>query len=110
MGQYFIEQMSNCLNAFYELYNRDEYLSKRKYEKFLDKYKDVFLLLDKCDTKDSELYHKICIIAQNGYNMINNKNQKFIKAHLIKNKEYFDNMFKKLILIYVWIRNKEGQF
>lgn len=96
MGQYFIEQMSNCLNAFYELYNRDEYLSKRKYEKFLDKYKDVFLLLDKCDTKDSELYHKICIIAQNGYNMINNKNQKFIKAHLIKNKEYFDNMFKKI--------------
>ena len=95
MGQYFMEQMSNCLNSFYDLYNRDEYISKRGYEKFLDKYKDIFSLLDKYDNKDNELYRKICIIAQNGYSMINNKNQKFIKEHLIKNKEYFDNMFEK---------------
>jgi DNA helicase-4 len=96
MGQYFIEQMSNCLNSFYDLYNRDEYISKRRYDAFLDKYKDIFSLLDKCDTKDNKLYQKICIIAQNGYNMINNKNQEFIKRHLIKDKEYFDSMFKKI--------------
>ena len=95
MGQYYMEQMNNCLNGFYILYNEDEYISKRKYEAFLDKYKDIFLLLDKYDSKHNPLYKKICSISQNVYNIMNEKNRKFIEKHMKDEKEYFDEMFLK---------------
>ena len=96
MGQYYMEQMNNCLNDFYILYNEDEYISKRKYEAFLDKYKDIFLLLDKYDSKHNPLYQKICSISQNGYNIMNEKNRKFIEKHMKDEKDYFDKMFLKI--------------
>ena len=96
MGQYYMEQMNNCLNDFYILYNEDEYISKRKYEAFLDKYKDIFLLLDKYENKHNPLYQKICSISQNGYNIMNEKNRKFIEKHMKDEKEYFDKMFLKI--------------
>ena len=93
MQSYFIEQMNNCVNEFYFLYNKDEYISKKKYEKFLDKYKDIFELLNKYEDREISVYKKMFLISQNGYEMIEKRNKKFIDRHLIEDKIYFDQLF-----------------
>jgi hypothetical protein len=74
MGTYFEEQMKNCIDDFYKFYNLDEYISKKKYETFIDKYKDIFGLINKYDNKESENYKKLLTISQNGYEIIDIKN------------------------------------
>ena len=44
---YFITQIKNCIDEFYEFYFADIYISKKMYDKFLDKYRDVFSLINK---------------------------------------------------------------
>ncbi len=96
MSKYFLEQMNNCVNEFYKIYNIDEYISKNKYEKFIDRYKDVFDLLNKYENKNENVYQKMITIAQNGYNLIEKKNKLFLQKHLKVDKEYFDHIFSKI--------------
>lgn len=92
-NSFFYEQMKKCVEEFYNIYNLDDYISKSKYESFLDKYKDIFAMIGKYDDKENELYKKMIIIAQNGYDIIYSKNISYINKHLTVDKEYFDNLF-----------------
>ena len=90
---YFITQIKNCIDEFYEFYFADVYISKKMYDKFLDKYRDVFSLINKYKEDARDYYEKIIIISQRGYEMIENKNKNFVDRHLIEDKNYFDNLF-----------------
>lgn len=92
-NSFFYEQMKKCVEEFYNIYNLDDYISKSKYESFLDKYKDIFAMIGKYDDKENELYKKMIIMAQNGYDIIYSKNISYINKHLTVDKEYFDNLF-----------------
>jgi len=37
METYFETQMRNCVNEFYELYNENNYISKKRFDDFIDK-------------------------------------------------------------------------
>lgn len=97
MNTSFLEQQFiNCINDFYKVYNEDTYISKQEYEKYLDKYKDIFPMLNKYENQENEIFKRMLLIAQNGYNIIDIKNKKYLEKHLHKEKEYFDNMFMEV--------------
>lgn len=94
MNNYFSVEVKKCVDEFYKLYLDDNYLSKKKYDNFLDSYKDVFDLIAKFQDSDDDNYKKVLIIAQRGYEMVDFKNKKYIEKSLIEHKDYFDNLFK----------------
>lgn len=94
MNNSFLEQQFiNCINDFYKLYDKDLYISKKTYEKYIDNYKDIFPLLNKYNNKENKIYKRMLSIAQNGYKIIDIRNKKYIEKHLNEEKEYFDNIF-----------------
>jgi len=94
MNNSFLEQQFiNCINDFYKIYNEDIYISKKEYEKYLDKYKDIFPLLSKYENQENKIFKRMKTISQNGYKIIDIRNKKYIEKHLNKEKEYFDNIF-----------------
>lgn len=86
-------RFTECVNEFMEIYQSSTYISKKTFDTYYDKYKDVFECFQKYLEKKSELYEKLLFISQNGYQKINEHNQQFIKLELLKRKEYFDNLF-----------------
>ncbi len=88
-----IEEMEKCIDEFYQLCSRDCYISKKTYEKYLDQYEELFQNILKYNDKETRIYQKILTLSQNGYNMIDEHNQKFIKTKLKEHKDYFDHMF-----------------
>lgn len=93
MNNFFAEQMKYCVDDFLKLYNKDQYISKKTYDNFLDKYHDIFSLVNKYENKQDEIYIRFSKILTNGYEMIDRKNQDYLKKHMILEKEYFDNLF-----------------
>lgn len=87
------QEMKQCIHEFYNLYNMDHYISKKEYEKYLDKYRDLFSIFSKYSDVDSDNYRKMTILSQNGYQMIDNHNDKFVSQKLEEYREYFDHMF-----------------
>lgn len=96
MDGYFYSLMKNCIDEFYSFYNQDIYISKKTLDLFLDKYRDVFQLINKFPNKSDEYYKKVVTLSQKAYNMIDVKNDNFVRNHLVRDKVYFDNMFKKV--------------
>lgn len=92
METYFETQMRNCVNEFYELYNENNYISKKRFDDFIDKYNDVFQLVSKMSL-ENDYVDKIYKIAHHGYEMINIKNDKYVSKNLESERNYFDNMF-----------------
>lgn len=88
-----IEEMEKCVDEFYQLCSQDSYISKKTFEKYLDKYEELFQKFLKHDDKENNVYQKILVLSQNGYTMIDEHNQKYIKEKLKEHKDYFDHMF-----------------
>lgn len=93
VDNFFSIQMNNCINEFYKFYNQDNYISKKSYDLFLDKYKDIFSIMNKYSTIQDDNYKRLMMISQRGYEMVEIKNKKYVEQHLIDDKEYFDKLF-----------------
>ena len=93
MLSYITESMEACINEFYRLYNQDCYISKKVYDQFVDQYQDLFQNFMKYGDNQTEVYKKMIQLSQNGYQMIDLHNKKFIQRKLVEHKDYFDHMF-----------------
>ena len=91
----FYSNCDKCIKEGYELFNKDIYISKRDYQKYLDKYKEIFdsiyLINDNNDLKK-----QLVNLSNNIDNIINEHNSKFISRKLVEYKDYFDNLFKDI--------------
>ncbi len=87
------ENMAMCITEFYELCQKDEYISKKTFEQFVYKYQDVFKNFSKYVDKNSSIYKKMIIISQEGYNALTKHNHVYLNKKLKEYKDYFDNMF-----------------
>ena len=97
MKSYLETNIQNCIKEFNLLFNQDNYISKKVFDKFLDKYSDTFnLVLKEKQELVSDNYKKIIQIMDNGYRMVDNYNKKYTERKLIEYKDYFDNMFKNI--------------
>lgn len=96
MNTYFLEQVHNFVDEFYHMYNLDQYISKRMIDSFFDKYDDIIKLSNKYNYNDDKKYKLFRYVIDHGYYVIKIKNEKYIDAHLQKEKDYFDNIFKDI--------------
>lgn len=71
------------------LLSKDNYISKKEYNKILDKYTDLF----KSIKEDTELFNKIKEITNKIDSIISHHNELFIEKKLIEYKDYFDHLF-----------------
>lgn len=94
MEELILEQINKFINDFALLYKTDGYISKKKYDSFLDQYSDIIENAKKYEIEQNEQYLKFYNILNKGYEMIEIRNNKYVEYHLNKEKEYFDNMFK----------------
>ena len=91
---YFFESMEQCLFEFELLYNKDKFISKKEYDKFLEKYEGVFRnLKSHAELSNTREYHKLLNLANDIDKLFSVKNKLFIDNKLNEYKEYFDNMF-----------------
>lgn len=95
MNTFFMEQVHRCVGEFYTLYNTDDYISKRRYDTFLDTYTDIIQIMDKYKLED-EAYKKFVMIIKYGYQIIEQKNRQYVEKHLKEDKQYFDSMFENI--------------
>ena len=97
MKSYLETNIQNCIKEFNLLFNQDNYISKKVFDKFLDKYSDTFnIVLKEKQQLVGDNYKKIIQIMDNGYRMVDNYNKKYTERKLIEYKDYFDNMFKNI--------------
>lgn len=94
MKDLFLEQVHNCVQEFYKIYSSDEYISKKVIDKYFDDYSDIISLSSKYNEIDDKEYKKLIKIINYGYEIIENKNLQYVSKHLVKDKEYFDDIFK----------------
>lgn len=92
----FRESMEMCIDEFYKFYNADIYISKKTYDKFVDKYQDLFQNFSKYIDHKTDIYQKMLLLSHHGYQMVDRHNQNFVKKKLVEYKEYFDHMFDKV--------------
>ena len=88
--------MEQCIKEFYELYNSDDYISKKVYDDFVDKYQDLFQNFLKYGDNQTEIYKKMMILSQSGYAMIDKHNENYVTKKLEQYKDYFDHMFDEV--------------
>lgn len=91
MNSWLKEEMEKCIREFEKLYAEDNYISKKRMDLFLDKYRDVFNCIDS-SIKD-ETMQKVIYLSQMGYELICKKNKKYVDRHLLSEKSYFDHLF-----------------
>lgn len=70
--------------------NQNKYISKKQYNRIIDKYQEIFNNLEHLD---SDVLKKIKLISNNIGEIIVNHNSTYVNNCLITNKEYFDHMF-----------------
>ena len=97
MVEMITESMEACLKDFDDLNNQDQYISKKRYDKFIDKYQDYFQNFSKYVEENSEIYQRMKELSQNGYQMIDGHNEKFVQRKLEEYKDYFDYMFHDIV-------------
>lgn len=94
MKEYIIENISSCCDAFQDMLLEDKYLSRRDLDRFLDRYKDTFPLINKgYINHDDILYIKIVSIVNEGIDIIKRRNDVYIKRKMKELSSYFDDMF-----------------
>lgn len=96
MVEMIAENMEACLKDFDDLNNQDQYISKKKYDEFVDKYQDYFQNFSKYAEENSEIYQRMKELSQNGYQMIDDHNEKFVQKKLEEYQDYFDHMFDEV--------------
>ena len=84
--------VNKFITEFNELLDSDDYISKKRLDKFLDDNKFVINYI--YDLKDEALKERVLNILNNNSTIIANRNEKYVNDKLIEHKEYFDNMFK----------------
>jgi len=82
-------EINNCIKEFKEMLNSSKYINYNEWNKYFDKYKDIFDNSLKFRKKS-----KLIEIANKGYEKIEKHNEKYIKLKVRQNKKYFDDMFK----------------
>ncbi len=89
--------VNKCISDFEHMFTNNKFISKKEFDCFLDKYKDIFAFY-KCneDLLDSVNKDKLKEITSNGYSLIKSHNNNFINNTLSTYREYFDNMFKNV--------------
>lgn len=81
---------NNLVEEYNNLLNTNQYISKKKYDDYIQKYSDVFSIINNTNI----FYSKIIDIRDNGYNKVNEHNQKYLNEKYIEYKDYFENMYK----------------
>lgn len=92
---FFDNLFSNCINEINDLFHKDSYLSKKDYQKILDKYKNVFEFIQYLSNNDFRKLQLIKIANEIDH-MITNHNLNFVNQKMIQYREYFDNIFKEV--------------
>jgi len=79
------------INTLYDEYNKmlnsNKYISRKKYDEFINKYKETLSDADKNNSGYIE-------IKENGYDLIDKNNKIYLDEQYIKYKNYFENMYK----------------
>src|SRR5574344_485929 len=83
MAKQYIEETTKFLN-------QDKYISKKQYDRLLDKYEDLFSNIKHIENPLSE---KLKTLSNNVGTIIESHNNKYIEDKLIEYKDYFDHMF-----------------
>ena len=97
MYDYINKNLEKCCIEFQDMLLSNDYISIKKYEIFLDKYRDSFEAFSKNnEIIDDTIKKKIMSIINDGYNIIDRRNKKYVEKKLIEYKDYFDNMFKSV--------------
>ena len=91
-----LNELDNCFDEFQDLLLSDTFISQKQYNSFLEKHKDSLELVFKYPNLDKDIQKKGKSILNNGYSVIEKRNEKFIINKLIDYNDYFDNMFKKI--------------
>lgn len=81
--------VESFINDFRMIMHSDEYVNKKKIDAFFDKYSDIVFNLE--NLQDNNIALKI---VNEGYKLIEKKNERYVQNKLIVYKDYFDNMFK----------------
>ena len=95
MDGYFNKQSLNCINEFIDLMHRNDYISLKSYNLFLDKYSDIFELNNKYNY-NKDINGKINYISNKGYDILENHNNIWVNREIMKNKDFLDNMFNNI--------------
>ena len=94
MIDYIVDNLNKCCIEFQDMLLANYYISIKKYELFLDKYKDSFeSFIKNVDIINNDLKVKIFSIINDGYSIIERRNKKYVEKKLIEYKDYFDTMF-----------------
>lgn len=94
MNSWLMEEAERCIFDFQKLYAEDNYISKKRFDLFLDQYKDIFSCID--SSINDKLMQKMVYLSQMGYELICKKNKKYVDRHLLIEKEYFDHLFDEI--------------
>ncbi len=94
------EELKGYLDKWSRFLSKDVYISSNMYDKFVEKYKYLYI---ECDThidkvKDNINYLKIKKIKSRKIKFIREHNKKYLINHLSLDKEYFDNMYDRVSL------------
>lgn len=89
-----LEEIKKFIDDFDELYKSDVYISKKKYDHFIDNHSSAINYAKVVLDEDDDIVKKYRLILNKGYETIDKRNKQYIDFHLKKDKEYFDNMFK----------------
>ena len=83
-NNYYSVAVSNCLSEFESLFTKNKFISKKVFDKILDKYQDVFEMFNSNRALLSlDKQNKMLQIINNGYTIIKNYNIYFINNALI---------------------------
>ena len=87
-----IEEISsnNLIEEFKKMFTDDKYISKKKYDEFVYKYKSVF----ENNSVNDPLYSSVKKINEEGYKFLDIHNEKYLNQKYIEYKDYFENMYK----------------
>ena len=97
MDKWVNDELKKCCSEFQKMLLDDYYISIKKYEHFLDKYKNSFEFVYKDYFYINEtIKMKILTIINDGYSIIDERNEKYVEKKLVEYKDYFDNMFKNV--------------
>ena len=97
MNNDIINKLNNCYNEFQNMLLSDKFISQKEYNKFLDKYHTTLEYLSNDSSNlDDLIIKKGNSILNNGYYIIEKRNNKFVNNKLVEYKNYFDNMYKQV--------------
>ena len=92
--------LEELLTKYSRFLSKDIYISTNMYDKFMDKYNYLY---EECNKnikyyQDNINYQKALKIKNKKNSFIKAHNKKYLKNHLNKDRDYFDNLYNKISL------------